>query len=66
MKLTPWGDVCGWLPLFRRLERGNSAAQDVAPLSKGSLESLEIEHFLDPVVDASLVSPIQMFGTWSI
>ena len=59
-----WGDaVSGWLPFFRRLEHEGSAAQGVAPLSmvKGSLESLEIEQFPDPIIDTSFVFTIQTF-----
>ena len=57
------GAVREWLSLFRHLERSVSGTQGMTPLSKvkGSLESLNIEQFPDPIVDPPFASTIQTF-----
>lgn len=63
-KLTLGGDaVCGWLSLFGCLEHHVPSTQGLTPLSKlkESLESLNIEHFPDPIIDASFAAQIQIF-----
>lgn len=57
------GAAHGWLSLYRRLWDGTSTTQDVTPLDnvKKSLDSLEIDNLPGLIVDASFVSPIQMF-----
>ena len=53
----------GWLSLLKRLEASGSAAQGVTSLSrvKESLQSLFIINSPGPIIDTSLISPIQMF-----
>jgi len=57
------GVAPGWLSLFKHLGNGISSTQGTAPLSgvRGSLESLNIKHFPDPIIDPSFTSAIQIF-----
>ena len=53
----------GWLSLLGRLEHDVPTTQGVTPLSsvKGSLKSLTIFNFPDPIIDASFASTVQIF-----
>ena len=57
------GAACGWLSLFERLENQSPVTEGVAPLFrvKKSLEILNIEGYLGPIIDVSFTSPIKMF-----
>ena len=57
------GATCGWLSLFRRLEASVSVTQGVTPLSKAkeSLQFLDIESTLKPIIDVAFTSPIRLF-----
>jgi len=53
----------GWLSLFQRLGDLVSSTQGMSPLSemRGSLESLNIGNFCDPIINPSFTSVIQTF-----
>ena len=57
------GAACGWLSLFRRLEAGVPVTQGVTTLSKAkeSLQFLDVESTLSPIIDVEFTSPIQIF-----
>ena len=57
------GTAREWLSLIERFADRASATQGVTPLSRvnGSLESLSVEGLLNPIIDVSFASQIQMF-----
>ena len=57
------GAARGWLSLFNRLGNCVSPTQDVTPLSRvgGSLESLHVGNFPNPIIGVSFASIIQRF-----
>ena len=64
VQLTLWDNaVCGWLPLFKRLEHAVPTARGVEPLSrmKESLRFLNIRKLYGFIIDISFTSPVQIF-----
>jgi len=63
-QFTLGGDSArGWISLFGRLATGVPCVGGTTPLSKTreSLETLNIIKFPNPIIDVSVVSPIQIF-----